>query len=252
MTAAKRKGPAAAERGEALRQRAIAALVGHPLLVGTTAEARSTIAARGRLQTFEPGEFLSREGDPAEDYWLLLLGSVRVFYTSPDGFEVTVKVFRAPAAWAEIEVLTGFHHIEDCVAVDRATALRLARAEFEALLDAHPRFMRNVLYDTCARFLIAAQNERALAFLPVAQRLAHLLLAYLRIYGVPVPGGIGLRIKLSQADLANGLGATRKSVVRTLAQWKSMGVIATRGASLVVLDPARLQALTGLDLVGID
>ncbi len=39
-----------------------------------------------------------------------------------------------------------------------------------------PLLMNAVLLDTCARFFIAAQNERALAFLPVDKRLANLLL----------------------------------------------------------------------------
>jgi CRP-like cAMP-binding protein len=224
----------------------------HPILQGTGDSLPREILECGLVQLYTPGEFLSREGDPAEHYWLLCAGSVRVFYTSPDGYEVTVKIFSAPAAWAEMEVLTHHCHIEDCVAVDRTTVVKIARPHLENLLDAHPRFMRNILYDTSARFLIAAQHERALAFAPVSERLANLLLAYVRMYGVPVEGGVGIRIKLSQGDLARGLGVNKRSITRTLTEWQAEGFLSKRGQNYVILDLPQLEARASRDLVGID
>lgn len=228
------------------------AVASHPIFEGVSAEVRARVLLEGRIQTFEPGELLSREGEPANDYWVLCSGSVRVYYSSPDGVEVTVKIFGAPAAWAEMEVLTGHAHIEDCSAVDRSTVLRLKRQNFEALLEASPRFMRNVLTDTCARFLIAAQHERALAFLSVKQRLANVLLMYVRMYGVPVKGGVGIRVKLSQGELANDLGVTKRSIARTLTNWTKQGLLRKSGTQYVVENLEALNALATQDIVGID
>lgn len=228
-----------------------AALATHPLLAGCDDDARAAVLAAGRVQVFAPGDVLSREGDVA-DYWLLCAGSVRVFYRSPSGAEVTVKLFAAPAAWAEMEVLTGQPHMEDCAAVERAVVVRVPAPKFAALLDAHPRFMRNVLDDTCARFFIAAQGEKRLAFLPVPERVAHLLLSYARLYGVPVDGGVAIRVKLSQQDIAQGIGAAPKSVTRALADLTKAGLVAKRGKSYVVRDVAALEEMVRTDAAGID
>ena len=187
------------------------ALDSHPILAGLSSSALDDVWQSGVVEHFEPGAALSREGDPARHYWLLLSGSVKVSYLSPDGFEVTVKLFGAPAAWAEMQVLTGKPHIEDCVAVDVSTSLKVPRAAFERLLEAWPRFMKNVLYDTCARFFISAQHERALAFLPVERRLANLLFAHVRMYGIPVEGGVDIEL-LFTADIVAG-----STVMRTMA-----------------------------------
>ena len=224
----------------------------HPLLAGLDAATVKGVHAAGIVQTFAAGDCLIREGDPAVHYWLLLSGTLKVGYTSPDGFEVTVKVFAAPAAFAEMEVLTDQPHIENCFAIDKATMLKIPRVPFEALLDDHPRFMKNVLYDTCARFFIAAQNERALAFLPVSQRLANLLLVYMRIYGVSVEGGTAIRVRLSQADLAADLGVAKKSITRTLAGWGDDGILERRGTTLVIKDPAALEERSAHDVIGVD
>ncbi|MBK7865493.1 MAG: Crp/Fnr family transcriptional regulator [Archangiaceae bacterium] len=234
------------------REVAERALARHPLLQGLEPEVRARFLTDGEVVVYAPGEFLSREGDPSAFYWLLCSGSVRVFYASPEGFEVTVKIFAAPAAWAEMELLTGHAHIEDCVAVDRSVVVRVPKVPFEKLLQDSPKLMRNVLYDTCARFLIAAQHERALAFLPVEKRLANLLLTYVRMFGVPVEGGLGIRVKLSQSELANGLGVARRSIARTLTQWVKQGLLKKAGTSYVVRDLPGLAKFANQELVGID
>lgn len=227
-------------------------LAEHPLLDGLSADAKGAIHQAGLVANFKPGDTLLREGQPASWFWLLLSGTVKVGYSSPDGAEVMVKVFAAPAAWGEIEVLTCHEHIENVVAVDRCTTLQLPAPAFERLMDAHPRFMKNVLRDTCARFFIAAQNERALAFLSVPQRLANLLLSFLRIYGVPVDGGVAIRVRLTQAGLAADLGVAKKSVTRTLAEWRGAGFIQQRGTTLVVTNVEALLERSTQEVIGLD
>ena len=227
------------------------ALDSHPILAGLSSSALDDVWQSGVVEHFEPGAALSREGDPARHYWLLLSGSVKVSYLSPDGFEVTVKLFGAPAAWAEMQVLTGKPHIEDCVAVDVSTSLKVPRAAFERLLEAWPRFMKNVLYDTCARFFISAQHERALAFLPVERRLANLLFAHVRMYGIPVEGGVGFRHSLNQSELAQSLGVARRSITRIITDWREKGLVIQRGHALIVCDLEGVAALASADSVGL-
>lgn len=231
--------------------RARVGLEQHPLLAGCARAFANTVLERGRVVSFAPGEVLSREGEPAE-YWFLCAGSTRVFYRSPLGIEVTVKLFSAPAAWGEMEVLTHQPHMEDCVAVDRVVAVRVAPSRFVPLLDAEPRFARNVLEDCAARFYIAAQSEKKLAFASVEERIAHLLLSYVRLFGVPVEGGTHIRVKLSHTDIANGIGAAQKSVTRTLTQWQRSGWISKRGTSYVVHQLAQIQEAVLHPVPGID
>lgn len=237
---------------EKMRALVRASLQEHPILDGVSVAVRATILEQGLIRVYAPGTLLNAEGDPSDHYWFLCSGSARVFYRSPDGFEVTVKIFQAPAAWAEMEILTGHPHIEDCAAVDKATALLLPKQVFVRLLDEDRRFSHNVLYDTCSRFLIAAQNERALAFMPVEQRLAHMLLAYVRVYGVAVAGGVGIRIKLSHSDLARDLGVVKKSVTRTLARWREQRLLSKSGTSLVIHDVKGLARIASHELIGVD
>jgi CRP-like cAMP-binding protein len=224
----------------------------HPIFASLSAAHRDRCWSLGQLRSFAPGEHLSRDGEPAKFYWLLLDGAVRVYYTSPQGSEVTVKIFAAPAAWAEMQILTHHSHTEDCCCIERAWCWCLPAADFVRLLDDHPLFMKQVLIDTSARFLIAAQHERALAFLDVAERLAHLLLSYVRIYGVKTDHGIRIDTRLSHEQLAADLGIVKKSVTRTLSQWTAEGVVVKSGNSYVIPNMALLVDRSPKGLIGVD
>jgi CRP-like cAMP-binding protein len=224
----------------------------HPILAGVGDDGIAAIIAAGVIKHYRAEDVLTREGDKAWAYWFLVVGHTRVFYTSPEGLTVTVKLFAAPAAWAEMQVLHDWVHTEHCVAEDDVTCVCLPKLAFERLLEAHPRFMKNVLVDAGARFLITAQHERALAFLKVPQRLAYLLLSYVRLHGEDVDGGVLIRHRLSQEELANGLGVARKSVVRAFTDWIDAGVLTKRGAYYVVADIERLREDAPEDVLGID
>ena len=224
----------------------------HPVTASLSAGARAAMWAAGRVVRFAPGEHLTREGDDVGYYWLLLAGSVRVFYASASGLEVTVKIFAAPAAWAEMQILTNHCHTEDCICVEDAVCFCLPKASFLRVLDEHPAFMRQVLVDTSARFLIATQNERALAFLTVPERLAHLLLSYLRVYGEDTGTGVKIATRLSHEQLAADLGVVKKSVTRALSQWSDEGIIVKQGQNYIVPDVARLIDRSPKGLIGVD
>jgi len=240
------------------RARLRARVVAHPIVARLDDAAKDAIVAAGVLTPFLPGEHLSQEGDEVRFYWLLLEGTVRVYYRSSEGIEVTVKIFAAPAAWAEMQILTQHTHTEDCVCVEDAWCLCLPAAAFQKLLDAYPAFMRQVLEDTSARFLIAAQNERALAFLTVPERLAHLLLSYVRVYGEDVrgvggvSGGVRITTRLSHEQLAADLGVVKKSVTRTLSMWTEEGIIEKSGQSYVIRSLPALIERSPKGLLGVD
>ena len=225
-------------------ERPLWALARHPVFEGVDARCVSDVLQAGALKTYAPGDFLVREGDAAEHYFMLASGSVRVFYASPEGLEVTVQLYGAPSAWAEIQLLHDQRHSENCVAVDRARALRVPKRDFLRLMHAHPAFMMNVLRDASARLLLASHHERAVALSDVGERLADLLLSYVRMYGVPAEGGQMIRIPLSQADLARGLGVALKSVSRAFQELIHDGVLEKRGARYLVknVDALRAQA----------
>jgi CRP/FNR family transcriptional regulator len=227
-------------------------LVRHPVLDKVSPACVAELLDAGLARQYGAGEFLTRESDPAQCYWLLLKGTVRAFCTSKAGQEVTVQLFGAPAAWAEDQLLHEQRHTESCVAVDRALVLQVPKREFLRIIWKYPVLMMNVLRDASGRLLVASQRERSLAFGDVRERVADLLMSYVRMYGLPVEGGSMIRISLSQNDLASDLGIALKSVSRAFKDLIDNGLLEKRGTRWVVTNVdqlKRLAPLPGIDWV---
>lgn len=216
----------------------------HPLFAGVDAGLVSRLASPANLRAFAPGALVLVEDDPEVAFFILVSGSVKVLYRSPEGLEVVVKLFRAPAVFGEMECLTGIPYLESVEALERSTAHVIGREQLIAALEASHALTFNLLGDLSARLCIAAQNERALAFHPVETRLASLLLTYLEFYGVPAEGGVKIRIPLSQDALANALGVARRSITRALKAWQDEDLVVKSGAHYLVRDPTRLEKVS--------
>jgi CRP-like cAMP-binding protein len=214
----------------------------HPVFAGVPYACVDRLLLAGVMTTYEPGEHIAREGDVADQYCLLAKGSVRAYFTSRDGLEMTSRLYGAPAAWGEIELLHDQRCMESCVAVDRARVFKVPKGEFLELIHAYPALMMNVLRDASARLLLSTQHERATALLSVRERVMDLMLSYVRLYGVPTEGGTMIRIPLSQGDIAQGLGIALKSVSRVFGELSAAGVLERKGARYIVRNVAALQA----------
>jgi CRP/FNR family cyclic AMP-dependent transcriptional regulator len=223
----------------------------HPVFAGVAPEvlARLTDAA----QPLAPGddEELLSEGESELALFVLLAGSVKVLYRSPEGLELVVKLLAAPAVFGEMECIAGIPYLESVVAVERARLLRIPSAAFLAAVQESHALCANLLGDVAKRLCIAAQNERALAFHPVESRLAQLLLTYLDLYGLPAPDGRMIRVPLTQEGLAQALGVNRRSITRALAAWGAEGWLIKREGRYVVTDPVALERVTDPQLLRI-
>lgn len=228
-----------------------AVLSSHPVFNGVAPPVLQFALAEGKLQSFERQQLLLQEGHSDLRFFVLLRGSVRVFYSGPEGVEVVAKIFLAPAVFGEMECLSNIPYLENVAAMEKVDALVLPRDTLVQLTKKSPAFAHNLMVDLAKRLCIAAHNERALAFHRVEVRLANVLQTYLDAYGLPTYEGTKIRIRLTQSDLANHLGVTRRSITRALRSWHKDGVVTQNGGFFFVHQPERLKALTDPTLFAI-
>jgi CRP-like cAMP-binding protein len=222
-----------------------------PIFAGVEPALLERLVSRSLTRVFVANEQLLQEDEAARAFFVLHRGSVRVFYRSPSGFEVVVKLFRAPSVFGEMECINNIPYLETVEALEKVVALEVPRPVLLEALAASPALTRNLLDDVCARLCIAAQNERSLAFNPVEVRLANLLVTYVDFYGLPVAEGIKIRIPLTQDDLANGLGVARRSITRALKRWIEGGIVLKQARHFIVRDLTRLAQVTDPTLLRI-
>jgi CRP-like cAMP-binding protein len=79
----------------------------------------------------------------------------------------------------------------------------------------------------------------------ITQRLAHLLLHLMELYGVEDPDGVVIAAAFTHADLAHMVGATRQWVTISLKRMQKKRIVLTKRSQIVVCQPNILEEMRG-------
>jgi CRP/FNR family cyclic AMP-dependent transcriptional regulator len=209
-------------------------------LAALPAELVARLLAEGQRADYPAGTTVYRAGDDPRTA-LVLRGLLRVFLSSPEGRQVTVRYAR-PGDVLGIAVLVGGPAVTGVQAVEPSKVFRLSGRTLSGAAQRDPRVCW-VLAEELNRRLYDVLEQTAInAFGSVRQRVAVHLLDLAS--DVQRPRG-RLEARVSQQELADAAGSVREVVSRTLRDLRVEGIVATKADSVVILDPGRLHAATG-------
>jgi CRP/FNR family transcriptional regulator len=204
----------------------------HRSFLGTLpADVVERVTADGDLVDYPAGTTFYREGDPPRAT-LVVTGLIRVYLSSSEGRQVTVRVraqWRGPGTPLvvggplDVGALPSPHRACSTSTRGRSSNARVAFALAEEL--------NRRLDDTLQQMAINA-------FGTVKQRVASHLLDLASARQLPQDR---LVAHLSQQELADAIGSVREVVARALRERRLAGPLATSPDNIVILDPARLH-----------
>jgi signal transduction histidine kinase len=99
----------------------------------------------------EAGTILARQGDVAEFFYVLLSGSVRIFWTRPDNVEVTAVTLPAGSAFGEVPLLAGIPIPSSVEIAEPSHLLQFTEEEFWELMTTCPMVRKAILGNMAMR-----------------------------------------------------------------------------------------------------
>ncbi len=205
----------------------------------------SALAGAGRSVVLRRNDCIYRQGEPAEDVWLLLSGRAKSVLLGQAGDETLLRLHLAHSLLGLTALGSRPVRDADAVALTDAELLRIPRRSFEDLLAANPGFARQVIALLVDRMRDFHHRVGDFLGLSVEQRLARALLSLSR--PDPQDGLDGARcpIPMTHEELASLTQARRPTVTATLRRFAAAGCIARDGRAIVVRDEHRLAAIAG-------
>jgi CRP/FNR family transcriptional regulator, cyclic AMP receptor protein len=200
----------------------------------------SRLRAEGDRADYPAGTTVYRAGDDPRAA-LVVRGLIRVFLSSPEGRQVTVRYAR-PGDVLGVAVLVGGPADTSVQTVGPSSVFRISARTLTAAARRDPRVSWAIAEELNRRLYDVLEQTAVNAFGSVRQRIAvHLL--DLASDGQRLRGR--LEAHVSQQELADAAGSVREVVARALRDLRMAGIVATTAESVVILDPARLHALSG-------
>ncbi|MGE5291346.1 MAG: Crp/Fnr family transcriptional regulator [Micromonosporaceae bacterium] len=197
------------------------------------------LRAEGERTDYPAGTTIYRAGSDPRAV-LVVQGLIRVFMTSSEGRQVTVRYAR-PGDVLGIAVLVGGPANVDVQALAPSSLFRINGRMLTAAARRDARVAWAMAEELNRRLYEILQQTAINAFGSVRQRVASHLLDLASAQQLPRGR---LVAHVSQQELADAVGSVREVVARVLRDFRVAGIVATAPDSVVILDAARLHSET--------
>ena len=212
-----------------------------PLLSGLSDEQLARVCVHAKRHTLDGGQWLFSQGDPAQRFYLVQQGQIRLFRLSPDGAEKVMEIVSPGQTFAEALMFLNAPRYPVCAAAlepsqviaidarDFATMLRGSVETCFVVLGALSRRLRGLIAEIDNLTLHTAKSRVARYLLAHCPQERH-------AFALDVRKGV----------LASRLSVKPETFSRVIKQLTQDGAIAVQGAHITLLDRAALADLAEL------
>jgi len=208
-----------------------------PLFGAMPQEVAQQLIGNQGPRVYEKGAVLFQQGEPANDFFVILDGWVKIYRLTPDGHEAVVGVFRRGETFAEAAIFLSGRYP---VSAEVVTTSRLVRIDGDMLrrrIREQPDLALSMLASTSHHLKFLVEQVEQIKLLSAPQRLADFLV---RLCANPT-GPAVIELPYEKALIASRLGMKPESLSRALAKLRPLGVTVDR-EQVHIDDVAHLQA----------
>ena len=196
------------------------------LFAGLSPSQLDWVAQRAHRRVFEAGRNVMTIEQPGEAVYIILYGTVKIHIEQGER-DVILSILGAGDLLGEMSLIDSVGRSASAVTLESSLMLWMDKAAFSYMLENFPPVAQNLVKILSARVRLSDQLIQALATLDVNGRVARQLLAFAEKYGYPKDDATQIRIVLTQGDIADLVGASRKRVNQTMVLLKERGLIDT-------------------------
>ena len=191
-----------------------------------------------QLRHVDGDAMLFFEGDPANGFFVLLSGRVRIYKSTADGKEFTLHQITPGQVFAEAAIFRGNTYPANCMAMEDSEVAFIPKDQFIRLITKYPNISLKII-GSLSRWLreFAAKLED-LSLKDVPARLATYLLRQRQKLKSD-----SFELDITKAELASELATISETLSRSLKKLKDLEVIAVDGKRITILDSDQLDSI---------
>ncbi|WP_163557804.1 Crp/Fnr family transcriptional regulator [Halomonas sp. NO4] len=191
-----------------------------PLFTGLADDTLALLTAGALERSYPRGTLLFSEGQPADRFYVVLSGWVKLFRESPDGNECMVGLFTRGESFAEAAMFDRLGFPVHAAVAEDARLLIFTADHFLTTLEQNHGLALNLLANLSSMLRYLVRQLDQLTNQPTYQRLAAFILSL-----CPCDAGQAtVRLPCDKLLIAGRLGMKPESFSRAMARLKEVGV----------------------------
>ena len=215
-----------------------------PLYSRLTDEDRAELVKVCRIERYERGAEVFSEGSPATKFFTVVEGRIKVFKGTADGRIVILEIFGPGDPVGAVAVYEEMPYPASAVALEPSICLCISRDDFFRLLESRPSLVRGLLVALTHRLMTLTSRLTERTGGRVETRFARLFLKLSEDLGQSSDSGVFIPMALSRQELADLLGTTVETSIRTMSRWRKSGIVRTEEGGFLVTDLDALERLS--------
>jgi CRP-like cAMP-binding protein len=210
---------------------------------GLEPTARAAVLGAAQRRRVVTGAEVFGQGEPAQSFFVLLEGRLRVAKLTPEGHQMTVRYIGPGESFGCVAVCGGLDYPAGAMAVEESEVLAWTRAQTQDLAGRFPRIAMNVMRIMGGRIEDMQTRLGEVTHERVERRIARALIRLAAQAGRREAEGVVIDFPLSRQDLAEYAGTTLSTVSRTMSRWEEDGIVALGRQRVVIRRPHALVAI---------
>lgn len=213
-------------------------------LAEASSRLKSMLSGEASVVELDKGQVLFEQGDDGDALYAVTRGVLEFSILSRSGRKLSLDMVGPGSVFGEIALFDPGPRTATVTAIEPARVLRVRSADVIGQIGVHPELAVDMIRLAGQRMRWMGSQYHEQVFLPLSTRLARKLL-----HLAPLGGSTPASIQLSQAELAEYVGATREAVSKILSTWKRQGVIDSNRGGLVIRDLDAMEDLADPDQI---
>lgn len=209
-----------------------------------TPEWRKLAWANTTTLNFKTGDVIINEGEKAENIYMVKHGRVKVFSAYTENVEVIARFATDGQVIGHRGFGEDFTFSISAVALSDSAVYVLPMSVFQSLLKANNLFCYYFMMFFAEELRRSERMRKNQLNMTVKQRVAQAVRMNMENFGFDPADESLLAFTITRKDIASLASTTYESVIRSLAELQSDGILGIEGKKLRILDKDRLCAIT--------
>ncbi|MEK6582842.1 MAG: Crp/Fnr family transcriptional regulator [Nitrospirota bacterium] len=194
---------------------------------------------------FRKKESIFSEGDPSDWLYIVTKGKVKITKLSQSGRELILEIISPMDFFGGVAVMRGFPYPANAIAMEDSEALKISRSNLMRILDRFPNLMYCMAMNIGDRIKGSHETLKNIAVEKVESRIASLLIKLSEKTSTKTDNTIVIDMKLTKQDIAEMVGTTVETSIRTMSKFKKLGIVAEKAGKIIIKDANKLKTLCG-------
>ncbi len=201
------------------------------------------ILDRATSRRYDIGATVFQEGHDAEQFFLLLDGTIRVVKITADGEQITSLHIPPGQLFGFAKAIGRTTYPATAMVASESVILSWATPLWDTFITEYPGFAQASAKTVGSRLTELNSRIIDMSTQHVEQRVARALSRLVSQSGQRTADGIEIGFPITRQDVSEMTGTTLHTVSRLLSSWEKNGLIKSKRKKITICDPHRLTLL---------